>query len=117
MELAIQFYQKALSLDPNFLIAKNNLAIALTDMGTHVKNQGNVKLGVQYYKKALVYNVQYADAYYNLGVAYGEQSRFDRAIFYYQLAIFANPVSSRTRRTWISILLTLSPSSFFLVVL
>ncbi len=63
-------------------------------MGTHVKNQGNVKLGIQYYKKALVYNVQYADAYYNLGVAFGEQSRFDRAIFYYQLAIFANPVIS-----------------------
>ncbi len=37
---AITFYDKALSINPNFTIAKSNMAIALTDYGTYIKNQG-----------------------------------------------------------------------------
>jgi hypothetical protein len=31
---------QALSINPNFAIAKSNMAIALTDYGTFIKNQG-----------------------------------------------------------------------------
>ncbi len=61
---------QALAVNPNFLIANNNLAIAYTDMGTKVKNEGNVAGGVKFYKQALVYNAKYPAAWYNLGVAY-----------------------------------------------
>ncbi len=57
-------------MNPNFLIANNNLAIAYTDLGTKIKNEGNVAGGVKLYKQALVYNSKYPAAWYNLGVAY-----------------------------------------------
>jgi len=66
-----------LTISPNFEIAKNNMAIALTDLGTKVKLEGDVNQGVMYYKKALYYNWHYADAMYNLGVAYGEMLKFE----------------------------------------
>ncbi|KAK6139894.1 hypothetical protein DH2020_026371 [Rehmannia glutinosa] len=66
-----------LTVSPNFEIAKNNMAIALTDLGTKVKLEGDINQGVAYYKKALYYNWHYADAMYNLGVAYGEMLKFD----------------------------------------
>lgn len=44
LEEGISYYQKALKINPNFQIAKNNLAIALTDLGTTLKNQGKIKV-------------------------------------------------------------------------
>ena len=42
LETAIAFYEKALAVNPNFTIAKNNLAIALTDYGTKLKTDAKV---------------------------------------------------------------------------
>ena len=36
LEAAVSYYEKALSVNPNFKIARNNMAIALTDLGTKV---------------------------------------------------------------------------------
>ncbi|KAH9674498.1 putative UDP-N-acetylglucosamine--peptide N-acetylglucosaminyltransferase SPINDLY [Citrus sinensis] len=77
LESAIACYERCLAVSPNFEIAKNNMAIALTDLGTKVKLEGDINQGVAYYKKALYYNWHYADAMYNLGVAYGEMLKFD----------------------------------------
>ncbi|KAL3654612.1 hypothetical protein CASFOL_001597 [Castilleja foliolosa] len=77
LESAIACYKRCLTVSPNFEIAKNNMAIALTDLGTKVKLEGDIHQGVSYYKKALNYNWHYADAMYNLGVAYGEMLKFD----------------------------------------
>jgi Flp pilus assembly protein TadD len=90
LDEAIAYYRKALECNPNFEIARSNLAIALTDLGTKVKAEGSVKRGIQLYKEALVYHPQYANAFYNLGVAYGEQHRYDRALLFYSLAIQFN---------------------------
>ncbi|KAL0817265.1 hypothetical protein Bca101_073709 [Brassica carinata] len=91
LEMAITCYERCLAVSPNFEIAKNNMAIALTDLGTKVKLEGDVSQGVAYYKKALYYNWHYADAMYNLGVAYGEMLKFDMAIVFYELAFHFNP--------------------------
>ncbi|KAH9615509.1 hypothetical protein KSS87_003007 [Heliosperma pusillum] len=77
LESAIACYERCLAVSPNFEIAKNNMAIALTDLGTKVKLEGDIEQGVAYYKKALYYNWHYADAMYNLGVAYGEMLKFE----------------------------------------
>ncbi|KAB1222488.1 putative UDP-N-acetylglucosamine--peptide N-acetylglucosaminyltransferase SPINDLY [Morella rubra] len=77
LESAIACYERCLAVSPNFEIAKNNMAIALTDLGTKVKLEGDINQGIAYYKKALYYNWHYADAMYNLGVAYGEMLKFD----------------------------------------
>ncbi|XP_047307864.1 probable UDP-N-acetylglucosamine--peptide N-acetylglucosaminyltransferase SPINDLY [Impatiens glandulifera] len=92
LESAIACYERCLAVSPNFEIAKNNMAIALTDVGTKVKLEGDINQGVVYYKKALYYNWHYADAMYNLGVAYGELLNFDMAIVFYELAFHFNPL-------------------------
>lgn len=92
LEQAIIYYKKALQVNPNFQIAKNNLSIALTDMGTKLKNEGNLQEGIKHYKQALYYNSRYPDVYYNLGVAYGEKLKYERAITHYELAIHFNPM-------------------------
>ncbi|XVF07618.1 hypothetical protein REPUB_Repub06bG0154700 [Reevesia pubescens] len=91
LESSIACYERCLAVSPNFEIAKNNMAIALTDLGTKVKLEGDINQGVAYYKKALYYNWHYADAMYNLGVAYGEMLKFDMAIVFYELAFHFNP--------------------------
>eukprot|EP00258_Populus_trichocarpa_P043777 XP_024459796.1 probable UDP-N-acetylglucosamine--peptide N-acetylglucosaminyltransferase SPINDLY [Populus trichocarpa] len=91
LESAIACYERCLAVSPNFEIAKNNMAIALTDLGTKVKLEGDINQGVTYYKKALYYNWHYADAMYNLGVAYGEMLKFEMAIVFYELAFHFNP--------------------------
>ncbi|EEF31867.1 probable UDP-N-acetylglucosamine--peptide N-acetylglucosaminyltransferase SPINDLY [Ricinus communis] len=91
LESAIACYERCLAVSPNFEIAKNNMAIALTDLGTKVKLEGDINQGIAYYKKALYYNWHYADAMYNLGVAYGEMLKFDNAIVFYELAFHFNP--------------------------
>ncbi|KAK8473623.1 hypothetical protein PHAVU_001G192300 [Phaseolus vulgaris] len=91
LDSAISCYDRCLTVSPNFEIAKNNMAIALTDLGTKVKLEGDINQGVALYKKALYYNWHYADAMYNLGVAYGEMLKFDMAIVFYELAFHFNP--------------------------
>ncbi|CAM6119316.1 unnamed protein product [Calypogeia fissa] len=91
LDSAIACYERCLAVSPNFEIAKNNMAIALTDLGTKVKLEGDIHQGVAYYKKALLYNWHYADAMYNLGVAYGEMLKFDMAIVMYELSLHFNP--------------------------
>ncbi|KAJ1385767.1 Tetratricopeptide-like helical domain superfamily [Sesbania bispinosa] len=119
-DMALTFYEKAaserpmyaeaycnmgvLAVSPNFEIAKNNMAIALTDLGTKVKLEGDINRGVAFYKKALYYNWHYADAILlcqskpnfsqslnNLGVVYTVQGKMDAAASMIEKAIIANP--------------------------
>lgn len=69
MEDAIKYYERSLVNNSEFEIAHNNLAVAYTDMGTKVKNSGDLEQGVAFYKRALLHNPKYSDAWYNLGVA------------------------------------------------
>ncbi|XP_058003766.1 probable UDP-N-acetylglucosamine--peptide N-acetylglucosaminyltransferase SPINDLY [Hevea brasiliensis] len=96
-DAALNYFEKAaferpmcLAVSPNFEIAKNNMAIALTYLGTKAILEEDINQGIAYYKKALYYNWHYADAMYNLGVAYGEMMKFDMAIVFYELAFHFN---------------------------
>ena len=91
MPEAVAAYEAALATSPNFVLAKNNLAVALTDLGTAAKTAGDQKAAVHHYKRALFFNSAHADAYYNLGVAYMELQKIDKAILNYELAVQFNP--------------------------
>ncbi|KAK9810285.1 hypothetical protein WJX72_008008 [[Myrmecia] bisecta] len=88
---AIAAYERALAAAPNFQIVQNNLAIALTELGTQVKAEGRLEEGIKLYERALSYNPKYPDAIYNLGVAFGEMGKLNRAIFMYEMCINFNP--------------------------
>ena len=45
LALAVDAYEKAQTAAPNFAIVHINLAIALTEMGTHAKMSGELSLG------------------------------------------------------------------------
>ncbi|KAF2289694.1 hypothetical protein GH714_037979 [Hevea brasiliensis] len=97
-DAALNYFEKAaferpmcLAVSPNFEIAKNNMAIALTYLGTKAILEKDINQCIAYYKKALYYNWHYADAMYNLGVAYGEMMKFDMAFVFYELAFHFNP--------------------------
>lgn len=48
---AVEFYENALKLAPNFKIARDNLAVALTDIGTLFKQEGNTREAIDLYQK------------------------------------------------------------------
>jgi hypothetical protein len=55
-----QACQKALLADPSYKPASENLAMALTDLGTNLKLSGNVQGGLQKYCDALKADNTYA---------------------------------------------------------
>ena len=59
---AIQYYDKALAIDPDD-------KYALDGKGNALYNQGNNKLAIQYYDKALVIDPHYVDALYDKDTA------------------------------------------------
>ena len=54
LEMAIHYYEQALNVNPNFRIARNNMAIALTDLGTKIKNEEyDLPRAMQLYKRVI----------------------------------------------------------------
>ncbi|GJN04272.1 hypothetical protein PR202_ga21805 [Eleusine coracana subsp. coracana] len=76
LEAAIACYERCLTISPNFEIAKNNMAIALTDLGT---------------KMALSIKPNFSQSLNNLGVVYTVQGKMDVAASMIEKAIIANP--------------------------
>ncbi|KAI0519193.1 hypothetical protein KFK09_006635 [Dendrobium nobile] len=42
LETVIACYERCLAVSPNFVIAKNNMTIALVDLSTKVKREGDI---------------------------------------------------------------------------
>eukprot|EP00189_Rhodosorus_marinus_P009077 CAMPEP_0184752864 /NCGR_PEP_ID=MMETSP0315-20130426/43801_1 /TAXON_ID=101924 /ORGANISM="Rhodosorus marinus, Strain UTEX LB 2760" /LENGTH=922 /DNA_ID=CAMNT_0027232217 /DNA_START=220 /DNA_END=2988 /DNA_ORIENTATION=- len=91
VEQAILNYERALSVNPNFELARANLSIALCDAGTQAKQESKIDDAFTLYSRALAFNPSYPDAHYNLGVAYAEERKPMRAIVHYELAVKFNP--------------------------
>jgi protein O-GlcNAc transferase len=91
---AIEAYRACLAINPNFELAAHNLSLALSDMATAVKAQGQIKEAIHLYQQALCYNAKSADALYNLGVAYVDNNEPQKASVCYQLTTELNPRSA-----------------------
>jgi tetratricopeptide (TPR) repeat protein len=81
---AIEHYQKALEIYPDYAEADNNL-------GTVFLNQGRLDEAAEYYHRALEANPSFAEAHNNLGILLAKQGRITEAIEHYQKAIELNP--------------------------
>ncbi|KAJ9450412.1 putative UDP-N-acetylglucosamine--peptide N-acetylglucosaminyltransferase SPINDLY [Diplonema papillatum] len=76
--------------DPSCARRRNLLAVALVDLGTHLRLGGDEEAGVARYRESLRYNPSYCASHYNLGVA-AEAKRADEAIEHYETALLCNP--------------------------
>jgi tetratricopeptide (TPR) repeat protein len=77
---AIEQYQAALRLEPDFAEAYYNLGVAY-------QYQGLYDLAIEQYQATLKLRPDYVRAHYNLGIAYQYQGLYDRAIEQYQAAL------------------------------
>ena len=86
IEAAINDYQLALEISPNFVEAYNNIGVAL-------QNSGEIELAIKNYKKAIKINPNYANSYYNLSTLYKDQGDLDQALDYSKQAIMIKGVN------------------------
>ena len=84
LEEAIEAYNKALSIKPDYADAYHNMGITL-------KNQGKLDEAIEAYSKALSIKPNYAEAYNNIGVTLYEQGKLEEAIEVYSKALVIKP--------------------------
>jgi Flp pilus assembly protein TadD len=87
---AIQQYQEAVRLKPDYAEARNNLGDALL-------NKGQTDEAIQQYQEATRLKPDYAEAYYDLGIALVQKGQTDQAIQQYQEAIRLKPDYAEAR--------------------
>jgi len=81
---AIEQYEQALRVKPDFTEAYNNL-------GNTLAEQGKMPDAIQCYKRALELNPSYAEAYFNLGNVLAHQGKLSEAIQHYERAVRLKP--------------------------
>jgi len=84
VDAALERFQKALEIKPNYVDARSNLGAALFQ-------KGRVDDAVAQYQKTLEINPNYAQANYNLGLALFQEGRLNDAIAQYKKAVKINP--------------------------
>ena len=115
---AIDQFQAALKIEPDFDRAETNLMVALTrkgstdetiarlrrlleeypndaqahyNMGNALLKKGDSQSAIAAYEKALSLQSRYPNAHYNLGIALDKNGRIDEAIAHYQQAVKEDP--------------------------
>lgn len=83
-ETAIDFFTKAIKINPNLTEAHYALGNALRD-------KGQIDEAISSFLKVIQLDQNYMEAYINLGFIYYESGRLEEAITYYQKAIQINP--------------------------
>ena len=84
LEEAVEAYNKAISLKPDYADAYYNLGNAL-------KEQGKLEDAIKAYKKAITLNPKYAEAYNNMGNALHDQNKITEAVEAYSKATSLKP--------------------------
>jgi tetratricopeptide (TPR) repeat protein len=81
---AMEWYQKALNLNPDYVKAHHALADIL-------KAQGRLNEAASHYNRILKIDPNYVEAYFNLGSIFQLQGKLDRAEDYYRRALALDP--------------------------
>ena len=84
LEEAIEAYTKALSINPDYAEAYNNIGAALQE-------RDKLDEAIEAYTKAIAINPDYAEAFNNLGHALKKQGKLERAIEAYTRALHIKP--------------------------
>ena len=84
LEEAIEAYNKALDIKPDYAEAYYNMGIAL-------KDQGKLEEAIEAYNKALAIKPDYAEACSNMGIVLKEQGKLEEAIEAYNKALVIKP--------------------------
>jgi len=90
-EHSVEACNMALKVNMNCSKTRENMAIALLELGCRRLQQKEMKKASALLKQALTYNSKNADIYFNLGVMYAEQQKWDRAKANYELAAHFDP--------------------------
>ncbi len=89
---AIQWYQKALQLDPDYREATNNLQITYRDAGRYMGEVRNdLPASIDYLKKSLSLRPDDFETNRLLGIAYGIGRQHDEAVLYFTKALEIQP--------------------------
>ena len=80
LDQAIEFFQKVITLKPDFTEGFYNL-------GNAFKEKGKLKDAIEAYKRSIVLRPNYAEAFYNLGIALKDKGDLEDAIAAYNKAI------------------------------
>jgi tetratricopeptide (TPR) repeat protein len=91
LEEAIEAYNKALAIKPDFAEAYNNMGNALQD-------QDNLDDAIEAYNKALAIKPDYAEAYNNMGNALQDQGKLEDAIEAFKKALDIKPDFAEAHR-------------------
>jgi tetratricopeptide (TPR) repeat protein len=81
---AIDLYQRALKIDPDFVLARYDLAVAYRGLG-------EVEKAITEYEKVLKINPRFPEALSNLGGQYFRQGNVDKAVTHFRRAIEVYP--------------------------
>lgn len=95
-ELAEKTYNRVLTMQPNFVEAKDNLAMIYKDLANRCYAQSEYKKGIAYAKKALTYNPKNLDGYNILSLCYSELNDQQNLILTYQKIISLDPKDDMT---------------------
>ncbi len=86
-EPAIEHFQAAILLEPDYAPAHDNWGVALCRLG-------RIEAGIAHYRRALEIDSRFANSHHNLGVALEAQGSLDEAIASYRRAIELRPGSA-----------------------
>jgi len=90
-EKAIEYYKRAVILNPDFIEALNNLGVAYAKQGDYGK-------AIECYTEAIRKNPYYATPFSNIGVAFYRMGYLQKSVDYFEKAIEADP---RYRRAYV----------------
>ena len=97
LDAAIEAYNKALSIKPDYADAYFNMGIAL-------KDQEKLEEAIEAYNKALAIKPDYAEAYYNMGNDMKDKGEFDAAIYSYKQALKIKPEFAKVKHLLASLI-------------
>jgi superkiller protein 3 len=83
-ELGIEYYQKAIAINPNLVAAYYNMGITYADLENYWE-------AIRCYQKAVAIDPNFAMAYYNMGNTYKNLKNYNEAIHCYQKALAIDP--------------------------